>query len=163
MSCSVTDGGRQTPTELLDYAYLMRGDRRHSLPPTYLSANIQTYALFQIAHLAPTFTCFFFYYKYTSKQKSATFKSLQNKLKVFLWILYYPTKTLDTKTNVLFKWRTGHYQSFMQTSSSWQEKMEDAGTQASFPVCSTISGSSNPFTLMNITHLLKLTKSNTVS
>lgn len=48
---SATDGGRQTPAKL-DYASLMGGDRRHSLPPPFfLSAYTHIHTQFQTSHL----------------------------------------------------------------------------------------------------------------
>lgn len=63
------EGGGQTPAEL-DYMSLMRGDRRHSLPPTYLSlqTHTHTHATFLGIHLA-SITEFILYYSKTPLQR----------------------------------------------------------------------------------------------
>lgn len=99
-----TGRGRQTPGEL-DYTSLMRGDRRHSLPPTYLSlfhyAHTQTYATFQTAHLPSVDSYILF--------KSVTCEGLKDSIPASHRTLSYKKAWHKNGTDVLFKWQSKHF------------------------------------------------------
>lgn len=104
VQCHRQEGGRQTPGEL-DYTSLMRGDRRHSLPPTYLSffhyAHTQTYATLQTAHLASVDSYNLF--------KSVTCEGLKNSIPASHRTLSYKKAWHKNGTDVLFKWQSKHF------------------------------------------------------
>lgn len=97
---SATDGGRQTPDEL-DYASLMKGDRRHSLPPP-ISLCAHTKSDTDIRTLSNCSLCLS-HLDYLILFKLATCRGLKDRTPAYQRTLSYKNAWHKNRTDVLFK------------------------------------------------------------